>query len=210
MITKITGQLVALADDVLTLRLGGIEYEVLIPEFTRRQLQGEVSREISLHTIEYLEGNPMQGRMTPRLIGFLTDVEREFFELICSVDGVGARKALRAMVRPVKEVATAIEEQDAKFLSSLPGIGPAMADRIIAKLRRKVPKFALMVAREAEYEAEVQPDVIAETFEVLRTLGHSESDARRLMDAALSAKKKYKDVESLLQAIYQMSHGKQE
>ena len=209
MITKITGQLVALADDVLTLRLGGFEYEVLIPEFTRRQLQGEVSREISLHTIEYLEGNPMQGRMTPRLIGFLTDVEREFFELFCSVDGVGARKALRAMVRPVKEVATAIEEQDAKFLSSLPGIGPAMADRIIAKLRRKVPKFALMVAREAEYEADVQPDVIAETFEVLRSLGHSESDARRLMDAALSAKKKYKDVESLLQAVYQMSHGKQ-
>ena len=209
MITKITGQLVALADDVLTLRLGGFEYEVLIPEFTRRQLQGEVSREISLHTIEYLEGNPMQGRMTPRLIGFLTDVEREFFELFCSVDGVGARKALRAMVRPVKEVATAIEEQDAKFLSSLPGIGPAMADRIIAKLRRKVPKFALMVAREAEYEADVQPDVIAETFEVLRSLGHSESDARRLMDAALSARKKYKDVESLLQAVYQMSHGKQ-
>ena len=209
MITKITGQLVALADDVLTLRLGGFEYEVLIPEFTRRQLQGEVSREISLHTIEYLEGNPMQGRMTPRLIGFLTGVEREFFELFCSVDGVGARKALRAMVRPVKEVATAIEEQDAKFLSSLPGIGPAMADRIIAKLRRKVPKFALMVAREAEYEADVQPDVIAETFEVLRSLGHTESDARRLMDAALSARKKYKDVESLLQAVYQMSHGKQ-
>ncbi len=209
MITKITGQLIALADDVLTLRLGNFEYQVLIPEFTRRQLQGELSREISLHTIEYLEGNPMQGRMTPRLIGFLTDVEREFFELICSVDGVGVRKALRAMVRPVKEVATAIEEQDAKFLSSLPGIGPAMADRIIAKLRRKVPKFALMVAREAEYEAEVQPDVIAETFEVLRTLGHTESDARRLMDAALSARKKYKNVESLLQAIYQTSHGKQ-
>ena len=208
MITRITGELVGLADDVLTLRLGGIEYEVLIPEFTRRQLQGELSREISLYTIEYLEGNPMQGRMTPRLIGFLTDVEREFFELFCSVDGVGVRKALRAMVRPVKEVATAIEEQDTKFLSSLPGIGPAMADRIVAKLRRKVPKFALMVAREAEHEAEVQPDVIAETFEVLRTLGHTESDARRLMDAALSAKKKYKDVESLLQAIYQTSHGK--
>ena len=210
MITRITGQLAALGDDVLTLRLGGFEYEVLIPEFTRRQLQNEVNQEISLHTIEYLEGNPMQGRMTPRLIGFLTGVEREFFELFCSVDGVGARKALRAMVRPVKEVATAIEEQDAKFLSSLPGIGPAMADRIIAKLRRKVPKFALMVAREAEHEAEVPSDVVAETFEVLRTLGHSESDARRLMDAALAAKKKHKDVQSLLQAIYQQSHGKPE
>jgi Holliday junction DNA helicase RuvA len=210
LITKITGQLAALGDDVLTLRLGGFEYEVLIPEFTRRQLQAEINREISLHTIEYLEGNPMQGRMTPRLIGFLTGVEREFFELFCSVDGVGARKALRAMVRPIKETATAIEEQDAKFLSSLPGIGPAMADRIIAKLRRKVPKFALMVAREAEHEAEVQPDIVSETFEVLRTLGHSESDARRLMDAALAAKKKYKDVQSLLQAIYQQSHGKPE
>ena len=121
---------------------------MLIPEFTRRQLQSQIGQEISLHTIEYLEGNPMQGRMTPRLIGFLSEVEREFFELFCSVDGVGVKKALRAMVRPVKEVATAIEEQDAKALSSLPGIGPAMAERIIAKLRRKVPKFALMVARE--------------------------------------------------------------
>ncbi len=206
MITKITGQLLALRDDALTLGVGPMEYEVRIPEFTRRQLQLELNQEISLHTIEYLEGNPMQGRLTPRVIGFLTEVEREFFELFCSVDGVGVKKALRAMVRSVKEVATAIEEQDAKALSALPGIGPAMAERIIAKLRRKVPKFALMVAR-AEVETEVEPDVISETFDVLRSLGHSESDARRLLDAVLSAKKKYKDVQSLLQAIYQQSHG---
>ena len=68
----------------------------------------------------------MQGRMTPRLIGFLSEIEREFFDLFCSVDGVGVKKALRAMVRPVKEVATAIEEQDATLLSALPGVGPAM------------------------------------------------------------------------------------
>jgi len=204
-ITRITGKLIALADDSLTLRLGGFEYQVLIPEFTRRQLQAEVNREISLHTIDYLEGNPMQGRMTPRIIGFTTAVEREFFELVCSVDGVGVRKALRAMVRPVREVATAIEEQDAKALSGLPGIGPAMAERIIAKLRRKVPKFALMVAQKEAGEAAVRPDVVSETFEVLRTLGHSESDARRLIDTALSAKKKCKNVQGLLQAIYQQS-----
>jgi len=205
LITKITGQLAALTDDSLTLRIDAFEHQVLIPEFTRRQLQREVNQEISLHTIEYLEGNPMQGRMTPRLIGFLSEVEREFFELFCSVDGVGVKKALRAMVRPVKEVATSIEEQDAKALSALPGIGPAMAERIIAKLRRKVPKFALMVACEQAAEAEVRPDVVSEAYEVLRTLGHSESDARRLLDAALSAKKKHKDVQSLLQAIYQQS-----
>jgi holliday junction DNA helicase RuvA len=206
LITKITGKLLALHDNTLTLGVGPMEYEVLIPEFTRRQLQLELSHEISLHTIEYLEGNPMQGRLTPRMIGFLTEVEREFFELFCSVDGVGVKKALRAMVRPVKDVATAIEDQDAKSLAALPGIGPAMSERIIAKLRRKVPKFALMVAR-AEFEADVEYDVVSETFDVLRGLGHGESDARRLLDAALSAKKTYKDVQSLLQAIYQQSHG---
>ena len=206
LITKITGRLAALKDDVLTLRVGAFEYEVLIPDFTRRQLQHEVEQEIHLHTIEYLEGNPMQGRMTPRLIGFLTEVEREFFELFCSVDGVGVKKALRAMVRPVKEVATAIEEQDPKTLSALPGIGPATAERIIAKLRRKVPKFALMVARKEVGEAMVEPDLVSEAYELLRGLGHSEADARRLLDAALATKKKHKDVQSLLQAIYQQSH----
>jgi Holliday junction DNA helicase RuvA len=206
LITKITGELLALRDDALTLRVGAFEHEVLIPEFTRRGLQYGLNQQISLHTIEYLEGNPMQGRLTPRLIGFLSEAEREFFELFCSVDGVGVKKALRAMVRPVKEVAVAIEEQESKALSALPGIGPAMAERIIAKLRRKVPKFALMVAR-AQLETEVESDVISETFDVLRSLGHSESDARRLLDAALSAKKKYKGVQALLQAIYQQSHG---
>jgi Holliday junction DNA helicase RuvA len=205
LITKITGKLVRLQDDRATLQLDAFEYEVLIPEFTRRRLQQELNRPVSLHTIQYLEGNPMQGRMTPRLIGFLTEVEREFFELFCSVDGVGAKKALRAMIRPVREVAAAIEESDARSLSALPGVGPATADRIIAKLRRKVPKFALMAVRNEAGAAGVEPDVISETFEVLLTLGHSESDARRLLDKALEAKKKYKDVQALLEAIYQHS-----
>lgn len=203
MITKITGKLLAVAEDSLTLGVAAFEYEVRIPEFTRRQLQGSIGQQVSLHTIDYLEGNPAHGRLTPRLIGFLSEIEREFFELICSVDGVGVKKALRAMVRPVPEVATAIEEQDAKTLSALPGVGAALADRIIAKLRRKVPKFALMVAREQPTAAEVEHDVVDETFQVLRQLGHSESDARRLLEAALKAKKKYPDVETLLQAIYQ-------
>jgi len=47
--------------------------------------------------------------------------------------------------------------------------------------------------------------VVSETFEVLRTLGHTESDARRLLDAALATNKRYADVQSLLQAIYQHS-----
>ncbi len=208
MITKITGKLLRVADDALTLGVGSFEYEVLIPEFVRRRLQMEIGKDVSLHTIDYLEGNPMQGRLTPRLIGFLSEVEQEFFELICSVDGVGVRKALRAMVRPVREVAMAIEEQDAKSLAGLPGIGPAMAERMIAKLRRKMPKFALLVAREEPPAAEVSQDAVREAYDILRGLGHSESDARRLVDKALEGKKKFKDVQELITAIYDKSHGK--
>ncbi len=146
------------------------------------------------------------GRLTPRLIGFLTEPERQFFDLFCSVDGVGVKKALRAMVRPVKELAVLIEEQDAKGLSALPGIGPATSERVIAKLRRKMPRFALMVDRDAVGEAvDGGSQVVSETFDALVTLGHSESDARKLIDDAIASGKKFKDTESLLTAIYQRS-----
>ncbi len=203
MITKITGTPVDASGDALTLAVGAFEYEILIPEFARRHVQEQIGKEISLHTIEYLEGNPMQGRMTPRLIGFLSSIEREFFELFCQVDGVGVKKALRAMVRPVEEVAQLIEDQDTKGLSGLPGVGPATSERIVAKLRRKVPKFALLVGREALAGGDIPRDVVSEAFEVLRALGHSESEARRLLDEAITKKKKFKDVEALLHTVYE-------
>ena len=84
----------------------------------------------------------------------------------------------------------------------------AMAERIIAKLRRKVPKFALLVARDVPTAADVPRNVVEDTFTVLRQLGHSESEAKRLIDGALATKKKFADVETFIQAIYQLSHGK--
>lgn len=210
MITKVTGTPVTLAADTLTLAVGAFEYEILIPEFARRNLQDKLGLEVSLHTVEYLEGNPMQGRLIPRLVGFLNPIEREFFDMFCEVDGVGVKKALRAMVRPVQEVAAMIEEQDAKGLSTLPGIGPATAERIIAKLRRKVPKFALLISAGESASAggsDVERDLLSEAYEVLRVLGHSESEARRLVDAALDKKTKYKDVDALLHAVYEKSQG---
>ncbi|MFM8984605.1 MAG: Holliday junction branch migration protein RuvA, partial [Planctomycetia bacterium] len=153
-----------------------------------------------------LEGNPGRGNLVPRLVGFLSEVVREFFDRVCEVDGVGGRKALRAIVRPVGEIATAIEEQDAKALSGLPGIGPSTAERMIAKLRRKMPKFALLVAREAPGEAGAAGDVLTETFAVLRSLGHTDADARRLVDALRAEKKKPTDVQDALEAIYRQMH----
>jgi holliday junction DNA helicase RuvA len=81
MITRITGLLNRVLDEDLRLQVGAFEYQVLVPEFVRRQVQGRVGQELTLHTSDYLDGNPMQGRVVPRLIGFLSEAELEFFEL---------------------------------------------------------------------------------------------------------------------------------
>lgn len=203
MITRITGKLVQLSDDAATVAAGPFEYEVLVPEFVRRQLQASIGNEISLRTIEYLDGNPQQGRLTPRMVGFTNDAECEFFGIICQVDGVGVKKALRAMVRPVREVATAIEEQDARQLATLPGVGPAMAERIIAKLRRKMARFALMIERDLPGSAaSSRPSIVEDAYEALISLGHSASEAREKVETAMENLPKAKSVDELLTEVY--------
>ena len=203
MITRITGKLVRLGEDMVRLEVGAFEYELYIPEFVRRQLQSLLGSEVTLKTIQYIEGNAQGSRLTPRLIGFLSDAEIEFFDLVCSVDGMGVKKSLRAMVRPVREVAEAIEEQNVKELSLLPGIGPAMSERIVAKLRRKMAKFALMVAKEFPEAATSERSVLNEAFEALLSLGYNSAEAREKIDAVAATKAKLKSVEDVILAIYQ-------
>ena len=209
MIVSLTGKLLRVGEEAVVIEVAPFEYEVLVADYTRRQLQPKLGQEIRLPTLEFIDGNAAQGgRLTPRLIGFLTEPERQFFELFCSVDGVGTKKALRAMVRPVKELAVLIEQQDVKALSALPGVGPATSERIIAKLRRKMPRFALMVDRGQVGDApDLSAAVVTDTFDALLALGHNESDARTLIDEAIAGGKKFKDSESLLTAIYQKRHG---
>ncbi len=156
----------------------------------------------------------MVSRLVPRLVGFLSPIDREFFEIFCSVDGVGVRKALRAMVRPVRELARTIQDQDVKVLATFPGIGEATAERIVAKLRRKVGKFALIVgqqmtdqvAAEANGAPEnAEPDVIRDTYAALLSVGHTESQARQAIDRVLAGKKKFKSVADMIEAIYLQS-----
>lgn len=208
MITKLTGQLLALQEATVSIGIEPFEYEVAVPDFTRRHLQLSIGEKVDLYTIQYIDGNPQKGgRMTPRLIGFSSQIERQFFELFCSVPGLGVKKALKAMVRPVQDIAKSIEDQDVKSLTTLPGIGPAMAEKIVAQLRRKMAKFALLVQQDPTQQAgDIERSIVDETFEVLLALGHSESDARKLLEEPLVGKQKFKDVESLLQAVYEQSN----
>jgi Holliday junction DNA helicase RuvA len=207
MITKISGILNRVLDEEVRLQIETFEYQVLVPEFVRRQLQSLIGEDVTLHTSEYLEGNPMQGRMVPRLIGFMTEAELEFFELFCTVDKVGVRKAIKALVRPVREMADAIQRQDAKWLTTLPGVGPSTADQIIATLRKKVTKFALMPAAKGKVEAAparatMDGNLIEDAYQALLTVGHSPMDARNLLDKALGAGKSFKSAEDILLEIY--------
>jgi Holliday junction DNA helicase RuvA len=206
MITKITGLVNRVLDDEVRLQVGALEYQVLVPEFVRRNIQTQLGQEATLYTSEYLEGNPMQGRVVPRLIGFTSEAELEFFELFCTVDKVGVRKALKALMQPVKQIADAIQRQDNKWLTTLPGIGPATAEQIVATLRRKVTKFALMPTPGAAAQpapGAIDGNVLEDAYQALLTVGHSPAEARDRLDKALATGKKFGSVEDVLLAIYQ-------
>jgi Holliday junction DNA helicase RuvA len=86
---------------------------------------------------------------------------------------------------------------------ALPGVGPAVAERIIAKLRRKMARFALMVARDTPAAEGTDRDVVQETYEALLRVGHSAADAHKLVESVTSAKKKFKSTDEMLVEIYQ-------
>jgi Holliday junction DNA helicase RuvA len=208
MITRITGVLSRVLDEEIRLQVGALEYQVLVPEFVRRKVQGHLGHELTLHTSHYHDGNPMQGRVVPRLIGFLSEPELDFFDLFCTVDKVGTRKAMKALVRPIKEIADAIQRQDSKWLTTLPGIGAATAEQIIATLRRKVTRYALMAPAVEPVEGGATPatvidgNVIEDAYQALMSVGLNPAEARHNLDQVLATGKSYKSVEDVPVEIY--------
>jgi Holliday junction DNA helicase RuvA len=109
----------------------------------------------------------------------------------------------------VREIANAIQRQDAKWLTTLPGVGAATAEQIVATLRRKVTKFALMPEASADGAAApegpatvVDGNLIEDAYQALLSVGHSPAEARDRLDKALTGGKTYKNVEEILLAIY--------
>jgi len=206
MITKMTGVLQRVLDDEARIQIGPLEYQVMVPEFVRRNIQDKLGQEITLHITEYLEGNPNQGRMVPRRIGFGAESELEFFELFCTVDKVGVKKALKALGRPIKEIADAIQRQDAKWLTTLPGIGKTTAEQIVATLRSKVTRFALMPASAGGAPLSPADAATAVLFEdayaALMSLGLSPADARTRIDQVISSGKACKSVEEVISLVF--------
>jgi holliday junction DNA helicase RuvA len=208
MITKMTGTLNRVLDEEVRLQVGPFEYQVMIPEFVRRQVQTRTGTDVTFHILEYIEGSQNSSRWTPRRIGFLSEPEIEFFELFCTVDKIGVKKALKALGRPIKEIADAIQRQDVKWLTTMPGIGKQSADQIIATLKNKVTHFAMAPSPREMADGTTVPaepmdgNVFEDAYLALLALHMSPVDARNRLDQVAASGKPYKTAEDVLNVIF--------
>ena len=140
MIASLRGRLRRRLEDRIVVECGGIGYEVMVPPVALRQLaeltagDGDKADEVALVT--YYHATRDQPR--PVLIGFTSELDREFFEKLITVKDMGPMVAARSLATSVGEIAAAIARQDEKYLRSLPGIGPQKAKNMVAQLQAKV------------------------------------------------------------------------
>jgi Holliday junction DNA helicase RuvA len=206
MITRITGRLEELtAQAALLSTPTGLWYEVLVPACESARLSRHLGQEIILHTVHYIEGDPAHGGQTPRLLGFATESDRDFFRLFTTVKGIGNRKALRAMIKPMSEIAGAIAAKDARFLVALPEIGKRTAEQIVAELHGKVDPFVLPGSVSGVQEpADELPEAAKEAVAVLVQLGEKRPDAEALVERVLAVSPEATTPEAIIQQAYRL------
>jgi holliday junction DNA helicase RuvA len=211
MIATLGGRLRRKLEDRVILECGGIGYEVFLPPIAFRQIEhitagpGEKGSELEL--VVYYHATRDQPR--PVLIGFTSELDKEFFEKLITVKDIGPMVAARSLALPVAELADAIARQDEKFLRGLPGIGPQKAKNIVAQLQSKVAKFALARAGAAAEPVDVAPgaldaDGLRElVWEIMvKQLGHRPSEASQLITDALRRRPSIMSAEELFDEIY--------
>jgi holliday junction DNA helicase RuvA len=155
---------------------------------------------IKLVTYHYLQVEP--SRSTPVLIGFMNEIEKDFFEQFITVSGIGPRAAVKALNKPISEIARAIDDGNLHFLMSLPGIGQQRAREIIAKLQGKVGKFGLIQDQGVAKKDVVASDIVEGATEILLQLQYKKHEAREMIQKALERSPEIKTVEDLLNEVY--------
>ena len=131
MISRIQGRIKSKdSGKVLVEVSDGISYEILIPKSIMGNIKiSDDNQRASLITYHYFQTDP--SKSIPILIGFLNEIEKEFFEKFITVSGVGPKAACRALTLPISEIADAIDNADLAVLKSLPGIGEQRAKEIL-------------------------------------------------------------------------------
>jgi len=210
-IATLSGRLRRKLEDRVIVECGGLGYEVFLPPIALRQIEhvaaGPGEKGSDLELVIYYHATRDQPR--PVLIGFTSDLDKEFFEKLITVKDIGPMVAARALALPVGELAAAIARQDEKFLRGLPGVGPQKAKNMVAQLQNKVAKFAL--ARDgapaepiAAAAVPVDADGLRElVWEIMvKQLGHRPSEASQLITDALRRRPTIVSPEELFDEIY--------
>ncbi len=207
MIARISGKIIEKGLNCLVVNVGGVSYEVFIPAIIMQRLNEDVSSDgmVDLIIYHYLQLEP--ARATPVLIGFLNEIEKEFFEIFITVSGIGPKAALKALDKPISLIVRAIDQQDVGFLISLPGIGQQRAREIIAKLQNKVGKFGLIRDQDAHESAFQVKDIEQEAMEVLMQLEYKRSEASVMIKKAMERCSGIQTTEDLLNEVYKQRKG---
>ncbi len=183
----------------------GISYEVMMPAAVIKGIDKAVGEDgnITITTYHYYQMDP--SKAVPVLVGFLNEIEKEFFEHFISVSGVGPKAACRALVRPFSMIASAIDSGDIATLKTMPGIGEQKAREIIAKLQGKVGKFGLIQDASSEDLTELKEDIKDEAVNLLVQLQYKRNEARDMVDLAIKRNPKASNCEEILNEVYKGS-----
>lgn len=186
MIYELEGKIQKIKDESIILKVNGISYEIYLPAITLENLkkQFDKNKSITAHffVVHFIETKSTIGNQFPRLFGFETESERDFFLLLTTVDGLGFRTALKSLKIPTSNIAKAIEQDDILTLKSLPNIGHQTAKKIILQLKGKVLKFILEKDKDLE-------SIQTEAIEVLKKLQFPETEIINVVNDILTTQK---------------------
>jgi Holliday junction DNA helicase RuvA len=206
MISRIKGTLDSIDETTAVVNVGGIYYEIMLPSALAESMRNTstVGTEITFHTLDYIESAQV-GNQYPRIVGFAEAIDKEFFSVFTSVPGLGMKKALKSLTIPINDIARAIETNDLDVLKKLPGIGPRLAEKIVAELRGKTARFALARETKPLAKPERKPDFADEVMLILLQLQYRRSEAQAMLDRAIATGKRFKSSEDLLNQIFRQT-----
>lgn len=200
MFSRIAGTLLERDGDAVRVEAGGLTYDVVLPPSVGAKVETAAGAAMALEVYAQLQIDGNAGRYT--FFGFTNTVEREFFEALISVAGIGPKAAARAFSAPMARIARAIDDGDHVFLRTLPGIGQQKARDIVAKLQGKVGRFLLIQDAPERPEPPVMPDFAAEALAVLLQLAYRRPEAEAMIAETLAGAPGLRDAEALLAEIY--------
>lgn len=205
MISQIRGKISRLTEEMVTIELNGLFYELMIPSglYTELKQARGTETEITLHTLNYIEAGDRKSYHYPRLVGFTNPIDKQFFQLFTTVSGLGFKKGLKSLTLPIKEIATAIETKDVPTLVRLPGLGKRLAEKVVAELNGKMARFALSrTGTPLTSVRKEKADIFTEAVEILVQLQYNKAEAEKVVEKALAANPKIDATDKLISIIF--------